>query len=211
MTLPLWLSRSIRAYAVVLNGNLSGTAGKTLTINHGSLGSGTNATRIRASGANTVYDANLNLNDSTFLWACYQASGSQTYNGVISGTGALMQKRQHHLSQRRQYLFRRHDACRWVPLAWGPIPSGDPVTSGPIGTGPLLLINDSTTSLTGSGTIFASGGPRTIANLIQYPTGSNNLTLVIGGTNNLTLSGAFSLKATTAAGLEPTGSFRRTP
>ena len=39
-----------------------------------------------------MYDANLNLNDSTFLWACYQASGSQTYNGVISGTGALMQK-----------------------------------------------------------------------------------------------------------------------
>ena len=31
------------AYGVVLSGNLSGTAGKTLTINHGSLGSGTTA------------------------------------------------------------------------------------------------------------------------------------------------------------------------
>ena len=54
--------------------SLSGTAGKTLTVNHGSLGSGTSVTRIRASGTNTVYDANLNLNDSTFLWACYQTA-----------------------------------------------------------------------------------------------------------------------------------------
>ena len=77
---------------------------------------------------------------------------------------------------------------------------GAPVTSGPIGTGPLLLINDSTTSLTGSGTIFAHNGARTIANPIQCPTGSNNLTLIIGGTNNLTLSGAFSLQGNDGGG-----------
>ena len=52
---------------------------------------------------------------------------------------------------------------------------------------------DSTTGTTGNGQIFASGGVRTIGNAVQYPTGTNNLTLVIGGTNNLTLSGAFTL------------------
>ena len=189
------------AYSVVLNGNLSGTAGKTLTLNHGSAGSGTNVTRIRASGANTVYDANLNLNDSTFLWACYQ-SAPATYNGVISGTGALMQKSSTtYLNGANTYSGGTTPAAGAIGLGIDSVSSSPPtVDSGPIGTGPLLLINDSTTSLTGSGTIFASGGPRTIANLIQCPTGSNNLTLVIGGTNNLTLSGAFSLQGNDGGG-----------
>ena len=189
------------AYAVVLNGSLSGTSGKMLTMNHGSNGSGTNVTRIRASGPNTVYDANLNLNDSTFLWACYQSSPS-TYNGVISGTGAVMQKSSTtYLNGANTYSGGTTPAAGSIGLGIDSVSSSPPaVDSGPIGTGPLLLINDSTTSLTGSGTIFASGGPRTIANLIQCPTGSNNLTLVIGGTNDLTLSGAFSLNGNDGGG-----------
>jgi autotransporter-associated beta strand protein len=186
------------SYAVVLNGSLSGTGGKTLTINHGSNGSGTNVTRIRASGPNTVYNANLNLSDSTFLWACYQ-SVTSTYSGVIYGPGALMQKNgTSYLNGPNTYSGGTTPAAGAIGL--GIDSMGNPVTSGPIGTGPLLLINDSTTSLTGSGTILASGGPRTIANLIQYPKGSNNLTLVIGGTNNLTLSGAVSLQGNDGGG-----------
>src|SRR5206468_8468458 len=77
-------------------------------------------------------------------------------------------------------------------------------TAGPVGTGPLFLATDSTTSTTGTGQIFASGGTRTIANLIQYPTATNNLTLVLGGTNRLTLAGAFSLN-----GNDGTGSINR--
>src|SRR5208282_878381 len=80
----------------------SGTASQTLTIEHKSnLGNGTNGpwtipfTRIRASGTNTVCNANLVLGvsgDTNFLWACYQSIGSQTYNGVISGGGSFIQK-----------------------------------------------------------------------------------------------------------------------
>jgi autotransporter-associated beta strand protein len=187
------------AFGVVLNGNLSGTAGKTLTINHGSAGSGTNQTRIRVSGISTVFDANLALNDSTFLWACYQGSGSHTYNGVISGTGAYMQKSATtYLNGLNTYSGGTTPASGTIGLGIDSV--GNPVTSGPIGTGPLYLLNDSTTSLTGSGTILAWGGPRTIANLIQCPTGSNNLTLIIGGTNTLTLSGAFSLQGNDGGG-----------
>ena len=190
------------SYALVVNGDLSGTSGKTLTINHGSNGSGTNVTRIRAAGASTVYDANLNLSDPTFLWAFY--GSSQTYNGVISGPGSLMQK------GATTYLNGPNTFSGNVNLSAGAIglgidSTGSPnaVTSGPLGTSPLLLTVDSTTSSTGTGQLFASGGSRTIGNTIQYPSGTNNLTLMIGGTNDLTFSGQFLLNGndnvTTAA------------
>ena len=189
------------AYAVVFNGSFSGTAGKTLTINHGSNGSGTNVTRIRASGPSTVYNADLNLSDSTFLWACYQNSPS-TYNGVISGPGAFMQKNSTtFLNNLNTYSGGTTPAAGAIGFGTNSVSSSPPtIDAGPIGTGPLVLMNDSTTSLTGSGTIFASGGPRVVANPIQYLRGSNNLTLIISGTNNLTLSGALTLQGNDGGG-----------
>lgn len=41
--------------------------------------------------------------------------------------------------------------------------------------------------------LFAFGGARSIGNQVQYPSASNNLTLVIGGTNHLTFTGPFAL------------------
>jgi uncharacterized repeat protein (TIGR01451 family) len=183
------------SFGMVLNGNLSGTASKTLTINHGANGSGTNATRIRINGTNTVCNANLNLNDSTFVWSPSQGSGSQTYNGVISGTGSVLQKNSTtYLNSSNTYSGGTTPAAGSIGLGIDSSgPAGSP-TDGPIGTGPLLLINDSTTTLLGSGTVFASGGARTIGNPIQYVNSSNNITLIIGGTNSLTFSGPFSLQ-----------------
>jgi autotransporter-associated beta strand protein len=66
------------------------------------------------------------------------------------------------------------------------------VLSGPIGTGPLFLAPEAGEP-TGSGTVLASGGAHTIANPLQYPSGSNNLTLIVGGTNNLTFTAPFAL------------------
>lgn len=182
------------AYGVVVNGNLSGASGKTLTLDHGVNGSGTSATRIRISGANTVFNANLNLDDSTFLWAPYQASGSQTYNGVISGVGALMHKGTiSYFNGANTYSGGMNISLGAIGLGIDSAGSPDSVTSGPIGTGPLLLTVDSTSSTTGSGQIFAFGGARNLGNTIEFPTGTNNLTLVIGGTNSLTLSGTYYL------------------
>jgi len=187
------------SYGLLVNGNLSGTTGKTLAINHGTLGAGTNQTRVRAFGTSTVYDGNIQLNGSDFVWAFYHASGSQTYNGVFSGGGLLMSK------DSTTYLNGANTHSGGTQPAAGSIglgrdSSGNPVASGPLGAGPLLLKNDSGTSLGGSGTIFAWGGPRTIGNPIQYVSGSNNLTLVIGGTNNLTLTGPFSLNGNDGLG-----------
>jgi len=177
------------SYGAVFLGNLSGTASKTLTVNYN--GSGSTASRIRLYGDNTVYNGNLALPNSLTVWANYGAS--QAFNGVISGSGTLMEKgTASYLNNANTYTGGTIPADGAIGL--GVNSSGSPtVTSGPIGTGPLLLDVDSTTSTTGSGQVFASGGARTVANLIQYRTGTNNLTLVIGGTNNLTLSGAFTL------------------
>lgn len=41
--------------------------------------------------------------------------------------------------------------------------------------------------------MFAYGGARSIANPLQYPSGTNNQTLVVGGTNSLTFTGPVTL------------------
>jgi autotransporter-associated beta strand protein len=78
------------AYGGSFLGNLSGTTGKTLTISDTSDTVPTNVI-VRLYGDNTVYNGNLNLSDSRIIWACYEPDGSQVYNGVISGTGSLIQ------------------------------------------------------------------------------------------------------------------------
>ena len=182
------------AFATVFLSNLSGTSGKTLTIvPSATVANTTTNNRVRVYGGNTTYDANLFLNDPLLTFASYNSSGSQTYNGVISGSGAFMQKGTiTYLNGANTYSGGTFPVS--AAIALGSDSVGFPaVTSGPIGTGPLLLTVDSTTTLTGSGMLLASGGARTIANPIQYTSGTNNLTLAIGGTNDLTLSGAFTL------------------
>jgi hypothetical protein len=55
------------------------------------------------------------------------------------------------------------------------------------------LAPDSTTSTTGTGEIFANSNSITIGNPIQYVSGTNNLSLEVGGSTNLTLAGPFTL------------------
>jgi len=68
-----------------------------------------------------------------------------------------------------------------------------------LGTGQLSLSPDNG-STSGSGTILAYGGARTIANAINYPSGTNNSTLIVGGTNNITFTANIDLN-----GLDNTG------
>jgi autotransporter-associated beta strand protein len=185
-------------YAGVLFGNLSGTAGKTLTLQPGNL---TTTNRYRAFGADTVCDANLvldgpsvaNANYTGTTLAPYNSSGSQTYNGVISGSGGIVQR------GNGTTIFNGANTYTGgtTPTA-GSIGIGN---DGAIGTGPLYL-SPELPSVTGSGTIFASGGAHTIVNPVQYPSAVNNLTLIIGGTNDLTLAGAFSLNGNDGLGTQ---------
>src|SRR5205085_12400934 len=87
---------AVGSFAGVMLGNLTGTAGKTLRLNPKLL---TTTNRFRIYGTNTVCDSALVLNgppsayaiDGTML-APYNPNGSQTYNGVISGNGGIIQR-----------------------------------------------------------------------------------------------------------------------
>lgn len=178
------------SFGTVFLGDLSGVPGATLFLT----ATGSGQTRVRAYGANTVDNANLDLGPN-ILFAPYASSGSQTYNGVISDSGAMMQK------GNISYFNGQNTYSGGMNLATGAIGLGvdsqggsdTSVTSGPIGTGPLLLTIDSTTTSTGSGEVMAMNGARTIGNSIQNPSGTNNVTLMVGGTNNLTFTGMFTL------------------
>jgi hypothetical protein len=181
------------SFSGVFLGDLSGTSGKTLTITNGTTDTG-GLYRVRAYGENTVYNANLNLANSAILFASYASANSQSYDGIISGPGAFMEKGTiTYLNGPNTYSGGTTPAQGAIGLGISSV--GSPtVTSGPVGTGPLLLAPDSTTSVTGLGEIFASGGAITFGNAIQYPSGTNNLTLMFGGANNLTLTGPFTLQ-----------------
>jgi autotransporter-associated beta strand protein len=177
-------------FSGVFLGDLSGTAGKTLTLVQNPSNTTTNQ-RVRIYGTNTTYDANLVLSGTLLILAPY---GNQTFNGLISGNGAFMEKGTATYLNNGGNTYTGGTMPSGGSLGFGVDSTGFPtVTAGPIGTGPLLLAVDSTSGTTGSGQVFAAGGARTIANLIQNPTGTNNLTLAIGGTNDLTFSGAFTL------------------
>jgi uncharacterized repeat protein (TIGR01451 family) len=191
---------------VILNGNLSGTTGKTLTLAHSpTIGIGTNVTRIRVAGESTVYNANLVLGtivsgDTNFVWSPSAATGVQVYNGVISGLGGFLQKSSTAILN-NQNTYSGNTIPAAGAIGFGVDSVGSPtITSGPIGTSALLLMNDSTTTFNSTASVFASGGAHTVANPIQYRSGTNNLMLILGGTNDLTLSGAFSLQGNDGGG-----------
>jgi autotransporter-associated beta strand protein len=184
------------AFGVVLLGNLSGTSGKVLTINYNNVN--TTQSRFRIYGANTVYNGDLNLTDNRIVWSCYEGSGSQTYNGVISGLGMLIQRGAGTTILNGPSTYSGGTTPTAGVLAFGRDTVGT-VDSGPIGTGPLLLAPEAP-NLTGAGNVQAFGGARTIANPIQYQSGTNNYTLQVSGSNAMTFSGPVSLNGNDGLG-----------
>jgi autotransporter-associated beta strand protein len=184
------------SFGAVLLGNLNGTSSKTLTINYNNVGSA--QSRVRIYGVNTVYDAGLTLTDPRTVWAPYQPSGTQIYNGVISGAGMLIQRGNGTTILNGLNTYSGGTTPTAGTIGFG-VDSTVPVTAGPIGTGPLLLAPEAP-NLTGSGTVLAWDGARNVANPIQYPSATNNLTLIIGGSNNLTFSGPISLNGNDGSG-----------
>jgi autotransporter-associated beta strand protein len=191
------------AFGAVLLGNLSGTSGKTLTINYNNTAS-TAQSRFRIYGVNTVYNGDLNLNEIRIVWSCYEGSGSQIYNGIISGSGMLIQRGAGTTILNGANTYSGGTTPTAGVLALG-IDTAGAVDSGPIGVGPLLLAPEAP-NLTGSGNVQAFGGARAIANALQYQSGTNNYTLQVSGTNALTFSGPVSLNGNDGLGT-PTNRF----
>jgi autotransporter-associated beta strand protein len=124
--------------------------------------------------------------------APYGAVGTQFYNGVISGAGGIVQRGGCTTILAGANTYSGGTFPTASTIAFGSDTVGN-VTSGPIGTGPLFVVPE-LPNATGSGTVLAYGGARTIANPIQYPSATNNQTLIIGGTNQLTFSGPIVLQ-----------------
>lgn len=190
-------------FAGVIFGNLAGTAGKTLTLTPANTSS---TNRYRVYGATTTYDANLIVDGPAVSMANYQGStlapyhtgGSQTYNGIISGNGGLVQRGNGTTILNGQNTYSGGTTPTAGTIGFGADTVGN-VTSGPIGAGPLFLAPE-LPNTTGSGTVLAFGGARTIANPLQYPSATNNQTLIVGGTNDLTFSGPFTLNGDDGSG-----------
>jgi autotransporter-associated beta strand protein len=189
-------------FATVFLGQLSGTSGKTLTINPQTAAT---TNRFRVYGANMVLDANLALDtvDSGISQALYNgtviapyaASGTQTFNGVISGAAGVVQRGSATTvlnNSGNTYSGGTFATAGSIAFGADTIPTSGTVASGPIGTGPLFVAPE-VGSGNGSGTVLAVNGARTIANPIEYPSSTNNQTLVIGGTNDLTFTGTYAL------------------
>ncbi|HLP77949.1 MAG TPA: autotransporter-associated beta strand repeat-containing protein [Candidatus Paceibacterota bacterium] len=202
-------------YAGVIFGNLSGTAGKTLTL--GPVPAEIVSTnRYRIFGTNTVYNANLLLNgnsttmaiyDGTVL-APYHSSGIQAYNGIISGNGGIVQRAGGTTVLNGANTYSGGTFPTTGTIGFGcDTTGGGSVTAGPIGTGPLYLAPE-LPNVTGSGAVMASGGPRTVGNPIQYPSATNNQTLIVSGTNNLTFTGPVTLNGNDGQGTQTTRTFQ---
>ena len=177
---------------VVFFGDWSGVSGKTLTIGCGN-STNTLPTRLHLAGNNTMFDANLYLSNNLIVFAAY--GSTDVLNGVVSGPAQLMQKGGILLlNGPNTYTGGTIPATGAIGLGIDTTgPAGAP-TSGPLGTAPLLLTTDPASSgNTGSGQVFASGGPHTIGNAIQNWSGGTNLTFIIGGSQNLTFTGPMSL------------------
>jgi len=196
------------SFAAVFFGDWSGLPGKTLTMEPRDFGS---PHRVRVYGTNVSYDADLFLdgqatNEAMYfgtVLAPYNPAGCQTYNGVISGYGGIVQRGSGTTILAGQNTYSGGTTPTAGAIGLGIDSIGSPtVTSGPIGTGPLFIAPE-VNNVNGVGAVFASGGARTIANLLQYPSGTNNQTLTIGGCNNLTFSGTMALNGLDGLG-DPT-------
>ena len=193
-------------YAGVFFGNLSGSSSATLTFEPSSAGipegNGSSTNRMRLYGTSTVCNANIFIDGPSTPEAQYNgdeiapynATGTQVYNGVISGNGGVIQRGTGTTILNGQNTFAGGTTPTTGAIGVGASSIGTPgnVISGPLGTGVLLLAPE-VPSITGSAMIEASAPNVTIGNTIEYPSGTNNLTLEVGGTNSLTFSGPFGL------------------
>lgn len=196
------------SFAGVLLGNLNGAAGKTLTLNQLNP---TTTNRYRVYGTSSTMNANLVLNGNSSAYAVvdgtvlapYNPSGVQLYNGVISGNGGVIQRGNGTsvFSGQNTFTGGMVPSTGTIGLGADSTPTSGTVTSGPIGTGALLLAPE-LPNITGSGTVLAWGGARTIANPLQYPSATNNQTLIIGGSNALTFTGPYTLNGNDGLGTQ---------
>jgi len=193
-------------YAAVIYGALMGNAGATLTLRDSNATTGTSRLRLYGGFTNNA-DIVLSSAGATIEIAPYNnATNNQVYNGLISGTGHFILRGGNDIFNNTNTFS---DGTYGIIISDGALGVGadsigtpPAIQSSPAGTGILEL--DPTSD---HNTIFASGGAHTFGNPIQYiGYATNDIASIfyLGGSNNLTLSGAFQLTLAT----DPVGTNR---
>lgn len=187
----------LATFSVVFLNNLVCAPGKTLTFTTQNPGV---TNRIRIYGTNAVCNGNIVLNGPSvpnqalfygMQMAPYLVNGTQIYNGAISGGGGIVQRGTGDsiYTGPNTYSGGTFPTAGNIGIGADSAPS---LASSPLGVGALVLAPE-VGSASGTGGIYAYGGAHTIANPVIYPSNTNSQTLLIGGTNALTLSGSISL------------------
>jgi len=177
-----------QSYSAVVVGPLTGTTGKTLTLNGTAIAPGSN---FRVYHTNFTCNCNLALSFATGgNFAPYNGAGTQVYNGVISGNGTLYTRN----SGGTIILNGANTYSGGTLLSLGVVGVGINSTSsdGPFGpdTNPVQM------ELSGNINLFASGGAHVVSNPLAYRTTTNTATLIFSGTNQFTWSGPIDLSTT---------------
>jgi autotransporter-associated beta strand protein len=194
-------ANSTQTSALILANTLSGSAG-TLTIRN-NVG-GTPTIQLTGSGFNfgrpIILDPGFGLG---LIVSGNNTTGTQTYSGVISGSGTLGCNFGGNMLLSAANTYSGGTLLRNGTIGIGidSVSSSPPtVDSGALGTGVLSI--DPTTV---APTLFASGGAHSVDNPINYTTATIGSALVINGNNDLTFNGAFDLMGDRTIQVDNTG------
>lgn len=199
LTTDAAITTTSTAGTVDLNFSSSSIGGTgTLTFrNDAASGGGVFQPRFSAGGLTLSLPIVVNngVSGTTLLQSFNGTGTSQTFSGIISGTGSFKRNASTANTGGDTIFTAANTYSGGAVLGDGGIglglnSAGVPpgITSGPIGIGTL------TVSLSGNnGRLFASGGARVLGNAITF----NGSPLIISGTNALELAGAIGLGAST--------------
>lgn len=204
-------------FACVLDGVITGSS--TATLNVFSSDGATGTARVRmyspfTNNANVILTASGSLGQSEIEFAPYLSSGNQIFNGIISGNGGHIVARgagsvilnntntfNDTTESTAPYLISLLNSSGNVGIGADSVQSSPPtIDASPVGVGYMAV---SVGAEGGTCSFFASGGPHTIANQFIYTSATNTVTVIFGGTNNLTFSGEFDLANPPTNSLNP--------
>jgi fibronectin-binding autotransporter adhesin len=173
------------------NGALTASAG-TLTFN------GSAATFTPRLQSAFTFGQPIDLATTSTSLRFYNLTGVQVLNAVVSGSGNVHRRSTTAGTAGETTFNAANTYSGGTTIADGVIGFGidstgaaGALTDGPIGTGPLQVI-EANVNLLATCTVYAAGGARTVGNALVL---TNTEPLIIGGANNLTLYGDVTLSA----------------
>ena len=166
---------------------------------------------VRLYGSNLAFNGEVVLDPGagggTVQLSCNNQGGTHTFNGEITGMGMLMRRADSApggdtiLNGLNTYSNGTFLLQGGIGFGTSSVGSPNSATAGPIGTGALIQNNSGSGALT---KVFASGGARNVGNPIFLAT-SGKPRFVIGGADDLTLSGDITLNGATTFQVDNTG------